>query len=94
MRGLVALVTLMSVLIVAGLALFAYGMATKLAPDTVKEHPALVLPAGSRIEEIAGYKNGLAFHVVEKGEHHIYLVSPSTGKITAHLPVSFGAKAE
>ncbi len=88
MRGLVILVSTMSLLIVVGLGLVAYGVATKLGSEKLSESPALILPQGSNVTDMTSYKGNIALLVTEKGEKQIYVVNPKTGKALIRMPIA------
>ncbi len=77
MRGMIALVTVMTILLFAGLGLVVYGIATNasLKPkhETMKE---ISLPAGSSIKMMSQWQNGLALYVEAPKGDYLYLVDP------------------
>ena len=77
MRGMIALVTVMTVLLFAGLGLVVYGISTNasLRPkhETMKE---LKLPAVSNIQFMSAWQGGLALYVVSPKGDYIYFVDP------------------
>ncbi len=92
MRGLVILVSAMSFLIVIGLGLVAYGFATKLGSEKLSESPALILPQGSNVTDMASYKGDIALLVTQNGEKLIYVVNPKTGKALIRMPITTNDK--
>jgi hypothetical protein len=86
MRKLIALVTVMTALIFAGVGLLVWGLATKIhAPAAAMSD--IVLPAQGRITAIAGYKDGLALHVSARDGEYIYLYDPQKGTPAGRIAV-------
>lgn len=81
MRGMIALVTVMTVLLFAGLGLLVYGIATNasMRPKTepLKE---IVLPSVGSIQMMSAWKGGLAIYVVSPDGDSIHFVDPEQGK--------------
>jgi hypothetical protein len=77
MRGMIALVTVMTVLLFAGLGLVVYGISTNasLRPkhEAMKE---LTLPASANVQHMAPWQNGVALYVTTPKGDYLYLVDP------------------
>lgn len=77
MRGMIALVTVMTLLLFVGLGLVVYGIATNasLRPkhEAMKE---ITLPAVSNIQMMSAWQGGLALYVVSPKGDYIYFVDP------------------
>ncbi len=86
MRGLKILVGIMSTLIVAGLALFAYGITTLKSPTGTAD-VTLALPSGSQIRSMSGIGNQLAIHIGSRDGEFIYMYDPGTNRITKRIHI-------
>ena len=77
MRGMIALVTVMTVLLFAGLGLVVYGISTNasLRPkhEVMKE---LTLPATGNVQHMTPWQSGLALYVSTPKGDYIYFVDP------------------
>lgn len=77
MRGMIALVTVMTILLFAGLGLVVYGISTNasLRPkhETMKE---LTLPASASVQHMTQWQNGVALYVTTPKGDYLYLVDP------------------
>ena len=89
MRGLKTLVAAMTLLIVLGLTLLAYGLATKTtAKQPVKAGESeLQLPDLSHVEHISAWKDGVALYVATPDGDYIYFVDPSSGVSPARVKI-------
>jgi hypothetical protein len=79
MRGMIVLVTVMSLLLLAGLGLFAYGIATKTGLRAKAPAQALtevVLPSVSSIQTMSAWKNGIAMYVASPKGDFLYFIDP------------------
>lgn len=90
MRGLVVLVSVMSLLIVVCMGFVIYGLTTKLGSEKMADIPALVLPEGSKVTDMTDYKGNLALTVVQGKTQSIYVVNPKTGKAVLRMPIETG----
>lgn len=86
MHGLKILVSVMSFLLIAGLALFSYGVATS-GTSGKKMDTTLALPAGSHINDISIGDNQIAIHLNNKEAEYIYLYSISGDKVTKRIRI-------
>jgi hypothetical protein len=81
MRGMIALVTVMTLLLFIGLGLLVYGIATNasLKPkhETLKE---ITLPSVGSIQMMSAWRGGLALYVVSPKGDAIYFVDPDDSK--------------
>ena len=77
MRGMIALVTVMTILLFAGLGLVVYGISTNasLRPkhEAMKE---LALPASANVTHMTQWQNGVALYVTTPKGDYLYLVDP------------------
>jgi hypothetical protein len=86
MRGTVALVTVMTLMLFAGLGLLAYGVATKMRQDETAAMRELELPAVASVQMMSPWKNGVALYLVTPGGDFLYLVDPAKEK-PVRIPV-------
>ena len=81
MRGMIALVTVMTVLLFAGLGLLVYGIATNASMrPKVEPLQEITLPPVGSIQMMSAWKGGLAMYVVSPKGDEIYFVDPEQGK--------------
>jgi hypothetical protein len=79
MRGLKALVAVMTTLILAAMGLLVYGFVTKLGPSPVQGMADLILPQKSIVKQITAYKDNLAIYVSTPDGEYIYFYNPQKG---------------
>ena len=88
MRGLIALVTVMSLLIVAGIGLLVWGVIrTGAELQATRDLAPLELPAGMALKQVSGYDGGAVLHVAGAEGEFVYFYDLSAGKLAARLPV-------
>ncbi len=92
MRGLKALVIVMGIMIIAGIALLVYGLtrtSERLAtrPALSTELSPLPLPPRSKIEHMTEYRGDLALHISTPEGQFIYFYDPKKQAITGKLPL-------
>jgi hypothetical protein len=88
MRGLKALVAIMTLLIVAAMGLLIYGFTAgigNLMPD--KPFAPLTLPAGAQIRLMGGYDGGLAILVEHNGTGSILLYDVKSRASAGEIPI-------
>jgi hypothetical protein len=93
MRGLKALVAVMSLLIVAGLGLLAYGVSRQkgaLVLTPPRSMAPLSLPKGSTVWQMTPYDGGLALYVTSREGEYIYFYDPHTGRPEGRAEVKKG----
>lgn len=90
MKKVLALIIVMTTMIVVGLCLLTYGLVTQLnGGKTVREAPALALPADATVRHMTGDGDALAVYISADGGDKIYFVSRKKGLHTV-MPVTFG----
>lgn len=87
-RGLLTLVGFMSLLIVIGFCLLAYGLATKVSRKDSAADMNISLPKNGNVRHMTGYDGGIALYVSEGRQEYIYLVDPESGKQQGRISVS------
>ena len=86
MRGLLAIVVIMGVLIVAGVAILAATIVHRLSGSSVAQAAVtLVEPPGTHMQSIASAGDRLAILLTGGGPDRVVLVDPRTGTATAHI---------
>lgn len=87
MRSLLTVVISMGVLILVGVGVLVFGIVTKMDGDTTPtELPALVLPAGSKVEHMTGDSKSIILYVTNKDGDKLYYVHPKKG-VRGVMPV-------
>ena len=91
-RGLITLVGVMSLLIVIGLCLLAYGLATQTSRKGPPAEAHIILPKNGNVRHMTGYDGGIALYVSEGRQEYIYLVDPESGKQQGRITVTKEAR--
>lgn len=81
MRGIKALVTVMTVLIVICLGLVIYGFSRTMSEGHVAEAKTVSLPTRGDIRGVSGDARRLVIDTVEKGKTTVYFADTKTGAI-------------
>lgn len=88
MRGLVALVTALGLLIILALGFVVYGFVRPAKTEiTPLANAALMLPAGSTVKHMTALQDDLALYVTARNGEAIYLVDAKSGAIKSKIPV-------
>ena len=85
MRGLLAAVVVMSVLIVAGVVVLAVTIVHRLSTTATQAAMTLAEPPGTHMQAIASAGDHLAVLLTGGGPDRIVLLDPRTGAATAHI---------
>ena len=85
MRGLLAAVIVMSVLIVVGVAVLAVTIVRRLSNPATPAEVTLSEPTGTHMQAIASAGDRLAVLLIGGGADRIVLLDPRTGKATGHI---------
>ena len=81
MRGIVAIVTGMTLLLFFGMGFLIYAIATKAAPQKLSQaRRELALPAAARVQLMAPWRNGVAVYVDSPSGDYLYFVDPAQEK--------------
>ena len=90
MRGLVILVSVMTILIVVALGFVIYGInKTSQSLTAVVMEQELVLPKGSIIKQITGVESYLAVQVKDKAQEMIYFINAKSGKVSSKMLIKY-----
>jgi len=90
MRGLIILVSIMSILIVIGIGFVIYGFIRDTPHVSYNaESPSIILPKNSIIKEMTAINDLLAIHVKSKNKDIIYFIDPKRGKIKSKIPIEY-----
>jgi hypothetical protein len=85
MRGLLALVIAMGVLIVAGVGILAVTIMHRLSTPGIQPALALAEPAGTRMQAIAPAGDRLAILLTGGGPDRVILLDPRTGNLVGRV---------
>ncbi len=85
MRGLMALVIGMGVLIVLGVAVLAITIVRRLAVPGAQATQMLEEPAGTRMQSVTAAGDRLAVLLTGGGPDRVVLIDPRTGQVTGRV---------
>jgi hypothetical protein len=86
-RGMLALVTVMTLMIVVCLGFLGYGLSTQAGRLAPAAEASINLPAEGMVKMMSAYKGGIALYVAEKDGDKIYLIDAKTGKEQGKIAV-------